>query len=100
MVQHTHVDKSIPSLPKIAISYDTDGFPQLALDHRRDSYHEPNELALDRNNFVLRKLVTSIFVLRKDQQRPNTPIDGLFTVQFRLMKFLKNRALDKRVVLG
>ena len=59
----TNIHQGVPSLPKVAVRYNTNGVSQLILDIWRHGDHEPNELALDSSDLISRQLVVSIFVL-------------------------------------
>ena len=96
-----YINKSFPALPKVAVRYDTNGVPKLGLDPGRRGGHEPNELLLNSTHLAAGELVVSIFVLQPHQLRFPGPRRGLWgrrTVQLRLMRFLKHRALASRVV--
>lgn len=60
---NSYIDKCVPSFPKITVCNNTDGVSELVLNIWWHRNHEPNQLRLDRNNFILRKLVVAIFVL-------------------------------------
>lgn len=58
----TYIHERIPSLPEVTVGNDTDCFPQLSLDSRRNGNHQADQFTLDGSHLVGCKFVVAIFV--------------------------------------
>jgi hypothetical protein len=91
--------QSIPAPPKIAVRNHADRVAKLGLDVGRNGNHQPDDLLFDCRHLCFGESVVAILILllRERMVKPCRG-KGALTVQVRLTKFLKNRALAKRVV--